>query len=372
MKMKRKLKVGEWVEVRRKDEILRTLDANGQLAGMPFMPEMLKYCGQIFQVTKRAHKTCDYTTDYPHRTRRLEETVHLETRCDGGAHGGCQAGCLLYWKEAWLKPVDEKSKNIVASSWEAASVECVEDETKVASTEPATWALTEIPDPTSGSPTYVCQATQVPNATQPLAWWDVRQYIEDYTSGNVGLGRILTGLVYSIYFHLMQAGIGLGPAMRWFYDRFHPLWGGTLFPRKLGLIPQGQPTPTATLNLQPDEWVRVKSHEDILKTVDTSSKNRGMYWDAELVPYCGGTYRVLNRVSKLIIEQTGKMQEMKNPGIILDSVVCQGRYTTCRMLCPKSMFPYWREIWLERIEANTSGPPHSTQLDVTNRSQGFK
>jgi hypothetical protein len=22
------------------------------------------------------------------------------------------------------------------------------------------------------------------------------------------------------------------------------------------------------------------------------------------------------------------------------------------MLCPKSMFPYWREIWLERIAVN--------------------
>src|SRR4051794_17968284 len=27
-------------------------------------------------------------------------------RCDGSAHGGCQAGCRLYWKEAWLRRVD--------------------------------------------------------------------------------------------------------------------------------------------------------------------------------------------------------------------------------------------------------------------------
>ena len=36
----RKLIAGEWVEVRSKEEILRTLDGNGQLDGMPFMPEM--------------------------------------------------------------------------------------------------------------------------------------------------------------------------------------------------------------------------------------------------------------------------------------------------------------------------------------------
>jgi len=77
MKTSRKLSVGDWVEVRSKVEILSTLDNNGQLDGMPFMPEMLRYCGQRFQVYKRAHKTCDYTTSYPYHTRRLEGTVHL-------------------------------------------------------------------------------------------------------------------------------------------------------------------------------------------------------------------------------------------------------------------------------------------------------
>jgi hypothetical protein len=38
----------------------------------------------------------------------MENAVHLTgVRCDGQAHGGCQAGCLIYWKEAWLKRVDE-------------------------------------------------------------------------------------------------------------------------------------------------------------------------------------------------------------------------------------------------------------------------
>src|SRR5713101_9119033 len=105
MKKVRKLSVGDWVEVRSKEEILRTLDASGRLGGMPFMPEMFQFCGKRFQVYKRAHKTCDYTTSYPYHTRRLEGTVHLETRCGGEAHGGCQAACLLYWKHAWLKPI---------------------------------------------------------------------------------------------------------------------------------------------------------------------------------------------------------------------------------------------------------------------------
>ena len=112
----------------------------------------------------------------------------------------------------------------------------------------------------------------------------------------------------------------------------------------------GAPTPAQTLNLKPGEWVRVRPHEEILKTVTVSNRNRGMFWDAELVPYCGGEYKVLKRVDKLIDEKTGTMLEMKTPCIILDSVVCQARYSDCRMLCPKGMYPYWREIWLERVE----------------------
>ena len=351
--MKRKLTAGDWVEVRSKEEILKTLDGKGQLDGIPFMPEMFRFCGQRFQVHKRAHKTCDYSTPQPpYHTRRLEKTVHLETRCDGEAHGGCQAGCLLYWKHAWLKPVSGDSKKLtVLSTAPHAGADATPG---VGCSEADVWAHTQVPDPTGGVPTYVCQVTQIPFATTPLAWWDVRQYFEDYWSGNVGLERLVSGLVYSAYYHLSRAGIGLGPAMRWFYNKFHRIWGGTQFPRRPGLIPAGSPTPSGTLNLQPGELVHVKSHDEILKTVDSSSKNRGMYWDAELVPYCGGTYRVLRRITRIIDEKTSKMVEMKNPCIVLDTVICQARYSPCRMLCPKSMFPYWREIWLERVAVNRS------------------
>jgi len=348
MKMKKKLKVGDWVEVCSKEEILNSLDRNGCLDGMPFMPEMLKYCGKTFQVYKRAHKTCDYTTPAPNRTRRMERTIHLETRCDGKAHGGCQAECLLYWKEAWLKPLGRNSNDASLPT----KLPPQGGMNRVACTgcsESQLWANTQVADP-NGDPTYICQTTQIPYATTYLAWWDLRQYFEDYWSGNVGIGRLVSGFVYSMYYHLSQAGIGVGPAMRWFYDKFHGLWGGTLFPRKPGLIPEGKPTPTVKLNLQPGELVRVRAHDDILRSVDVGNKNRGMYWDAELVPYCGKTYSVLKRISTIIDEKTGKMVTMKNPCIVLDTVLCQARYSPCRMLCPKSMYPYWREAWLERVE----------------------
>lgn len=344
---RRKPKAGDWVEVRSKEEILATLDEKGQLEGMPFMPEMFRFCGQRFQVYKRAHKTCD--TVFPVRGRRVHQAVHLNTRCDGSVHGGCQAGCLIFWKEAWLRPVDGKPLDTVSVSLNgtvlANPAGCAESCVNKA---------TQRIDPETGAPVYSCQATQLPYFTTDLSWWDIRQYIEDYRSGNVGLRRMIAGLVYSLYYNLSEAGIGIGAPMRWLYDKLAPLWTKTRFPRHAGPIPAGRPTPTGTRNLQPGEVVRVKSHEEILATLNEESRNRGLRWDAEMVPYCGGTYRVLKRVTKIINERTGRMQEIKNPCMILDSVVCQSRYSACRMFCPRSIYSYWREIWLDPVEERSA------------------
>jgi hypothetical protein len=40
------------VEVKAPDEILQTLDANGALDHLPFMPEMIQFCGRRFRVLK--------------------------------------------------------------------------------------------------------------------------------------------------------------------------------------------------------------------------------------------------------------------------------------------------------------------------------
>src|SRR5436309_2501041 len=56
------LRVGELVEVRGAEEILATLDERGELENLPFMPEMLAYCGKRLTVHKVAHKVCDTIT----------------------------------------------------------------------------------------------------------------------------------------------------------------------------------------------------------------------------------------------------------------------------------------------------------------------
>src|SRR4051795_288261 len=99
---------GDVVTLRSPAEILSTLDATGSLDAVPFMPEMLQYIGERFTVSKRVEKICD--TICPIGSRRMRDTVFLEElRCDGSGHGGCQAECRIYWKEAWLTKVEDES-----------------------------------------------------------------------------------------------------------------------------------------------------------------------------------------------------------------------------------------------------------------------
>jgi hypothetical protein len=92
----------------------------------------------------------------------------------------------------------------------------------------------------------------------------------------------------------------------------------------------------------------VKSHLQILATLDASNKHRGMYFGAEEVPYCGNNFRVRSPVTKIINEHTGKMIALKGNNVVLDGAWCRARYSDRRMFCPRAVFPIWRELWLER------------------------
>ena len=86
--MKRhKFLAGDWVIVRSRDEIFSTLDADGTLDGLPFMPEMQDWCGKPFRVERRAEKTCvDVAPPIPPNRRfAADDVVFLDgPRCDGG------------------------------------------------------------------------------------------------------------------------------------------------------------------------------------------------------------------------------------------------------------------------------------------------
>lgn len=345
---------GDWVEVRSKEEILDTLDEKGRLDGLPFMPQMFKHCGQRFRVYKRAYKTCD-TVSGCYKGRRLPNGVHLDLRCDGQAYDGCQAACLIFWKSTWLKAVDGPVR--VAHAPEGDRAQIADRHRPDRRSESDVRRATKH-EGAGGDTRYFCQATELLSYTAPLRWWDARQYVEAYTSGNRTLAQICRGLWFVFYYYATLAfSERWGRPARWLYNRVQAVTGGVPFPRSRGRIPTGQPTPRCDLGLRAGDLVRVRSHDEILETLDAGLSNRGLWFDAELVPFCGKVFRVSTRVERFIDEKTGRMRRMKTPAVMLEGVTCRALYSGQRMFCPRAIHSWWREIWLERVSGAASPAP---------------
>jgi len=328
------LRAGDFVIVRSPDEILATLDANACLDNLPFQPEMLAYCGMRMRVAKVAHKTCDNIKKTG--GRRMQNAVHLEgARCNGSEHGGCQADCVFFWKESWLR--SENEQPVTASGATRCTVETIRRRARAPG------------DEVSSDPVWVCQTTKLYDATTLLPWWDVRQYLRDVTTGNHKAWHMARLLIFAAYRKLVGLGYGYRILIR-AYNTFQNVRGGKPYPLGAGSIPDGAPTPAETLNLQPGEWVEVRPQEEILSTITSNGFNRGMRYDMEMSKYCGERYRVQMRVDRLINEVTGKMMQMKTPCIQLEDVYCRAECTDRRIGCPRASNTYWREIWLKRVQ----------------------
>jgi hypothetical protein len=319
------LRAGDVVRVRSREEILATLDANGRLEGQPFMPEMLEFAGRELPVSAIAHKTCDTISRPSTGIRQLDHTVHLAgARCDGSAHGGCQAGCLLFWREEWL----ETSDGVPLRAQPLTSSPVATEDTLHADTIAGTDG--------DGARLYRCAATEVMRASKPLPPLEPGQYVADVRSGNFRAMYVIRGLLVLVFNKFQALSRKLLPRRLRIAD-------GLPYPFYRGTGPAPAPEP---LRLQPGELVEVKSKDEIMAALGPNSKNRGLIFDGEMLPYCGRRARVLKSVEKIIDEQTGRMIHLRDC-VILDEVTCVGRY---HRFCPRGIYPYWREAWLRRVD----------------------
>lgn len=129
--------------------------------------------------------------------------VHLEgSRCDGAAHGGCGAQCLMFWKGAWLERTvggETSSATMGSGSLRATRLLCSSNGTQL--------LATTIRQPVQGSEAgdvYRCQATELRNAATALSSLDLSQYVRDVRSGNIRVGAILSALAFRSYQRLLK------------------------------------------------------------------------------------------------------------------------------------------------------------------------
>ena len=174
----------------------------------------------------------------------------------------------------------------------------------------------------------LCQSTYLVKASSPILILDVRQYIWDIGAGTFRPLERLRFLLLSLNFEVRQFLSG---------GKYLPPW------RVRG---NNISRPTLTLNLQPGEFVEVKTKEEIIATLDPNGKNRGLEFTPEMLKFCGKKFRVLKRVDKMMLEETGKLRQISNT-VLLDNVFCDGK---CAAGCQRTCYCLWREIWLKRVE----------------------
>ena len=171
------LRPGDVVEVKSAAEILPTLDSDASIDAMPFMPEMLQFAGKRLTVSHRVEKICDTVSGGAPNSRRMRDTVLLEDlRCDGSGHGGCQAGCRLYWKESWLRRVGPGAEPDDGDG----AVELAQESGDARLDELARAGARALRDEDGARvESYRCQATEALRATKPLSSYDPRQYLRE-------------------------------------------------------------------------------------------------------------------------------------------------------------------------------------------------
>jgi hypothetical protein len=313
-----KLLVGKWVVVRSANEILSTLDDNGTLDGLPFMPEMLSWCGKLFRVQRRVDKTC--VDGHPLRRFPANDVVVLEgPRCDGGSHDGCKHGCRIYWKQAWLRPADADDAGIEPVN---ADLDKLRANLKVKTDERH----------------YFCQSTELHKSTEAFPpgerFWRARIALSEIRNGDLSMLRALQLFTRYLWQKALRRTLGCDSWLQGPHKR----------------------TPTQSLNLQPGALVRVKSQAQIVQTLDHRLSNRGLRLCYEMMRCCGREAEVRYRVDRLIDESSGVMREiadtvtlssMRGCGSLGEECLCYGEPGDC----PRGELMYWREIWLERVNS---------------------
>lgn len=304
---KQKFFPGDPVVVRPLAEILSTLDEDGTLDKLPFMPEMRAFAGREFRVSRRAFKTCVDDKEM----RQLDDTVLLEqVRCDGKAHGDCDKACLIFWKEAWLQPLGSRKQPEPAARAKVTEADLLKFAKQ--------------------GDQFFCQSSEILKASRPLPWWQPRQYFLDLLHNRISIGQWFKAISIAVYNKLAH----VTRRQSWRFVAGPGTYNGT----------------RANLNLQPGDLVRVKSLEQIRATLDAEGKHQRLLFAPSMAEFCGSVMRVQKRVERIILEGSPRQREIKDT-VLLEGATCDG---ICHRMCPRQSLLFWRECWLEKLNDSTN------------------
>ena len=322
------IKNGDLVEILNSTEIKNTLDENGCLDKLPFMPEMAKFCGKRFVVKKKFEQFCFDGASLCGKESAIREFRNNDVyklnnlRCSGHYHGNCKKGCTLFWKKAWMRKINPDESQI--------GITTIED-----SEESRFWTAPTIQS--SDPAEYLCQSSELLRA-----------------SCHLSLYQRLSKLVASVRFGNASPLDIFQSSCRWaFWKAVYIIYGD--YPRG-----NNESTPSESKKLKRGDWVRVKSLSEIRKTLNKNGRNRGLHFTSDMVSHCGKKYRVESIADRFITEGTGQMRKMKNT-VVLKNLVYDGIFYVFGG-CYREPLHLWREIWLEKLDGEKSDNESSSTI----------
>jgi len=140
-----------------------------------------------------------------------------------------------------------------------------------------------------------------------------------------------------------------------YLKRIEKARSGHQTPRKVRISQQAISKTDSRLTT--NDWVRVRSKQEIQTTLDSWNELRGCAFLANMWQYCGSTQQVLVSMKRFLDERDYKVKKC-NGIILLKGVMCEG--TPVFGGCDRRCHFFWREEWLEKIS-----PPEMMNAEIT-------
>jgi hypothetical protein len=123
----------------------------------------------------------------------------------------------------------------------------------------------------------------------------------------------------------------------------------TLFHLRSGPAAKERIIPEPIQDIREGEVVRVRSREQIEKSLDVNGALKGCAIVEPMFAYCGQEVAIAKVVEKFFDEKEWRMRRCKNL-VTLKDIHCDGSGHPDTMGCDRGCYFFWRTEWLERIQ----------------------
>ena len=102
------------------------------------------------------------------------------------------------------------------------------------------------------------------------------------------------------------------------------------------------------LSLKKGEVVKVRSREEIQRTLDENNQFEGVEFMDTMWQFCGGTHKVFKRLERILDPWENRLRKCRNM-VILEGLFCHGDPNHA-LDCDRTCLYYWKEAWLEKVD----------------------